>query len=49
MKKVYCVFEDYGYEGMQLQNIFHNEADADECISKAKLYQHLIKEVWEVE
>ena len=47
--KVYCVFEDLGYEGMDLKKIFHNEADADKFVSDAKLYQVRIKQSFDVE
>lgn len=47
--KVYCVFEDSYYEGMDLKKIFYNEADADKFISDARLYQVRIKKSFDVE
>jgi hypothetical protein len=47
--KVYCVFEDFGHEGIDLKKIFHNEADADKFINDARLYQVRIKQSFDVE
>jgi hypothetical protein len=49
--KVYCVFEDSGYEGIELKlkKIFYNEADADKFVNDARLYQVRIKQSFDVE
>jgi hypothetical protein len=47
--KVYCVFEDSYYDGIELKKIFHNEADADKFVSDAKSYRIRIKQSFDVE
>lgn len=47
MKKVYCVFRDFGYEGLDLKHVFEKESDADDFIAKS--HELYTKEEWIVE